>query len=74
MKPTTDVKPPGPTDWEAPGTSVDTTAPAPADARPDAPAVASEVLLGGRRTMSIRHNAELSRLQAPRLGRLILTK
>ncbi len=74
MKPTTDVNWLDRAGSEAPGMSVDTSAPAAADARADTAAVASDVLLGGRRTMSIRHNGEIYRLQATRLGKLILTK
>ena len=55
------------------------TAPAPAPAaapgaeiRP-AP-VPSEALLRGRRLVEISHNGEVYRLQATRLGKLILTK
>lgn len=58
---------------------------APAPARPPAPAVqpagesrpaplASEELLRGRRLVEISHNGEVYRLQATRLGKLILTK
>ena len=42
---------------------------------PDRPAaVASESLLQGRRLVEILHNGEVYRLQATRLGKLILTK
>jgi hemin uptake protein HemP len=34
----------------------------------------SEVLLRGRRMVEIAHNGEVYRLQATRLGKLILTK
>ena len=34
----------------------------------------SEVLLRGQKTIAIRHNGEIYRLQATRLGKLILTK
>ena len=37
-------------------------------------AVASENLLQGRRLVEILHNGEIYRLQATRLGKLILTK
>jgi len=74
MKSTTDVTRLDRAGSEAPETSVDTSAPAAADARAGTAAVASDVLLGGRRTMSIRHNGEIYRLQATRLGTLILTK
>jgi len=40
----------------------------------DAQAVDSEVLLRGQRTLAICHNGEIYRLQATRLGKLILTK
>lgn len=36
--------------------------------------VASEQLLQGRRVVEISHNGEVYRLQATRLGKLILTK
>ena len=36
--------------------------------------LASEQLLGGRRLVEISHNGEVYRLQATRLGKLILTK
>lgn len=39
-----------------------------------APPLASEQLLGGRRLVEIAHNGEVYRLQATRLGKLILTK
>jgi hemin uptake protein HemP len=54
----------------------------PADSQPDparsealrpAP-LASEQLLQGRRMVEIAHNGEIYRLQATRLGKLILTK
>lgn len=42
---------------------------------PDRPAaLASESLLQGRRLVEILHNGEVYRLQATRLGKLILTK
>jgi hemin uptake protein HemP len=44
----------------------------PPDPRP-AP-VPSEVLLRGQRLVEIAHNGEVYRLQATRLGKLILTK
>ncbi|RYF13538.1 MAG: hemin uptake protein HemP [Comamonadaceae bacterium] len=37
-------------------------------------ALASESLLQGRRLVEILHNGEVYRLQATRLGKLILTK
>ncbi|WP_048438829.1 hemin uptake protein HemP [Caenimonas sp. SL110] len=43
-----------------------------ADAAP--PSVASSVLLQGGRTVNIVHNGSVYRLQATRLGKLILTK
>jgi hemin uptake protein HemP len=36
--------------------------------------LSSEALLQGRRIVEIRHNGEVYRLQATRLGKLILTK
>jgi hemin uptake protein HemP len=45
--------------------------------RSDAPRpapLASEQLLQGRRMVEIAHNGEIYRLQATRLGKLILTK
>jgi hemin uptake protein HemP len=42
------------------------------DGRPQQ--LASELLLGGRRLVEIVHNGEVYRLQATRLGKLILTK
>lgn len=56
--------------------------PAPAPAQRSKPAAApapnaplrSEELLRGRRMVEIDHNGELYRLQATRLGKLILTK
>ena len=44
----------------------------PSVARP--PALASSDLLRGGRIVEIRHNGETYRLQATRLGKLILTK
>jgi hemin uptake protein HemP len=44
----------------------------PLHARP--PLLDSENLLQGHRTVEIHHNGELYRLQATRLGKLILTK
>ncbi|HYE39577.1 MAG TPA: hemin uptake protein HemP [Ramlibacter sp.] len=42
---------------------------------PDRPVpVSSENLLQGRRLVEILHNGEVYRLQATRLGKLILTK
>lgn len=50
-------------------------APAAASPRPSAPAVLdSAQLLRGARSVTIRHNGELYRLQATRQGKLILTK
>ena len=53
-------------------------APAPGPATPreprDNPPLDSEALLRGRRIVEIAHNGELYRLQATRLGKLILTK
>ncbi|AMO24729.1 hypothetical protein GCM10027034_09290 [Ramlibacter solisilvae] len=39
-----------------------------------APVIPSEELLRGRRLVEISHNGEVYRLQATRLGKLILTK
>ncbi len=39
-----------------------------------APQLSSEQLLRGRRLVEIAHNGEVYRLQATRLGKLILTK
>ena len=47
-------------------------APAPRDQRPEP--LPSERLLQGRRMVEITHNGEVYRLQATRLGKLILTK
>jgi hemin uptake protein HemP len=44
----------------------------PGHARP--PLLDSGALLQGHRTVEINHNGELYRLQATRLGKLILTK
>ncbi len=41
---------------------------------PAAPPLRSEQLLQGRRMVEIAHNGEVYRLQATRLGKLILTK
>ena len=51
-------------------------APAPTPAEPPRPRVAleSSALLQGARLVEIRHNGEIYRLQATRLGKLILTK
>jgi hemin uptake protein HemP len=45
-------------------------------AAPDSeqPPLPSETLLRGRRQVEIAHNGEVYRLQATRLGKLILTK
>ena len=45
----------------------------PEPARPQ-PALESSDLLRGARLVEIRHNGEVYRLQATRLGKLILTK
>ncbi|HSV79615.1 MAG TPA: hemin uptake protein HemP [Ramlibacter sp.] len=46
-----------------------------AEAAPARPApLTSEALLCGRRLVEIVHNGEIYRLQATRLGKLILTK
>jgi hemin uptake protein HemP len=51
---------------------------APVEGRPQAPArpapFSSEELLRGARLVEITHNGEVYRLQATRLGKLILTK
>jgi hemin uptake protein HemP len=47
--------------------------PAPPDAARPEP-LASAQLLQGRRMVEIAHNGEIYRLQATRLGKLILTK
>lgn len=41
---------------------------------PRQPPLSSEDLLRGRRLVEIAHNGEVYRLQATRLGKLILTK
>ena len=46
----------------------------PADAARRPPPLPSEALLRGRRLVEIAHNGEVYRLQATRLGKLILTK
>jgi hemin uptake protein HemP len=52
--------------------------PQPSEARtrddPRQPPLPSEALLRGRRLVEIAHNGEVYRLQATRLGKLILTK
>ena len=58
----------------ATGPGAEASMPATTDAQADTPAVASEALLRGQRSISIRHNGEVYRLQATRLGKLILTK
>ena len=40
----------------------------------DVPAVNSQDLLQGQKTIAIHHNGAVYRLQATRLGKLILTK
>jgi hemin uptake protein HemP len=55
--------------------AADAGARAPAGADPARPApLPSEQLLRGRRLVEITHNGEVYRLQATRLGKLILTK
>lgn len=49
-------------------------APVPAAREPRRPPLSSEQLLQGRRIVEILHNGEVYRLQATRLGKLILTK
>lgn len=56
---------------QAAGPGTKTAGPA-EDARPAL--LASEDLLRGRRLVEILHNGEVYRLQATRLGKLILTK
>jgi hemin uptake protein HemP len=59
-----------------PGASGETGEPPSEDAGPQTrPApLPSEALLRGRRLVEITHNGEVYRLQATRLGKLILTK
>lgn len=57
----------------APAPSAAAPAPSPAPA-PATPPLRSEQLLQGRRVVEIAHNGEVYRLQATRLGKLILTK
>ena len=47
---------------------------APGAREPRRPPLPSEQLLQGRRLVEIVHNGEVYRLQATRLGKLILTK
>lgn len=49
-------------------------APAATGCEPRRPPLPSEQLLQGRRIVEILHNGEVYRLQATRLGKLILTK
>lgn len=49
-------------------------APCPAAPGGSAPPVPSEQLLQGRKAIEISHNGSVYRLQATRLGKLILTK
>ena len=46
----------------------------PSDFPADFPAVNSQDLLQGQKTIAIHHNGAVYRLQATRLGKLILTK
>ena len=46
----------------------------PANSEPRRAPLSSEQLLQGRRIVEIAHNGEVYRLQATRLGKLILTK
>jgi len=46
----------------------------PTSVRAETAPVESEVLFQGQRTVQISHNGEIYRLQATRLGKLILTK
>ncbi|MFL6691566.1 MAG: hemin uptake protein HemP [Ramlibacter sp.] len=48
--------------------------PLPPHSEPEPLQLNSEQLLQGRRIVEIRHNGEVYRLQATRLGKLILTK
>jgi hemin uptake protein HemP len=59
----------------APEPEIATPAAAPGTPAPVRPQlVASEDLFQGRRVVEIAHNGEVYRLQATRLGKLILTK
>lgn len=49
-------------------------APAPAPSVPPDQPLDSAALLDGKRWVEIRHNGEIYRLHATRLGKLILTK
>ena len=62
-------RPPVPANGPQVGSQVNAAAPA-ARAQP----LSSEELLRGQRMVEIEHNGELYRLQATRLGKLILTK
>jgi hemin uptake protein HemP len=55
------------------GAPAERSAPSAADGERTAP-LPSELLLRGRRLVEITHNGEVYRLQATRLGKLILTK
>lgn len=57
--------------FNQPDTEPAHTAQAPQDG---VPAVESQALLQGRKAVTIHHNGALYRLQATRLGKLILTK
>jgi len=50
------------------------TLPPPPRNQPEPLQLSSQELLQGRRMVEIRHNGEVYRLQATRLGKLILTK
>ena len=58
----------------APTSSETAAAAAPAPAARQAQPLPSQQLLQGRRLVEISHNGEVYRLQATRLGKLILTK
>jgi hemin uptake protein HemP len=59
---------------DQPPQSVGPHEPAPVAEETRPPPLPSEVLLRGRRVVEIAHNGEVYRLQATRLGKLILTK
>ena len=57
-----------------PDAAVGEAEPSSALSQPSGPALDSQLLLQGGRTVTIRHNGEIYRLQATRQGKLILTK
>jgi hemin uptake protein HemP len=59
---------------DTPAAPQPTSAAAPAAAPSRSRPIGSEQLLQGRRLVEIEHNGEVYRLQATRLGKLILTK